>query len=97
MPKAKMTVYLVIDHGGEWEDSWSAPYMAFASEQAAKECAEKRCKRKPLDLDEYPECSLDEYICSTVCAVDVLIDGLTCEIFSHATRHCEAEVASNGE
>lgn len=54
MSKAKMTVYLVIDHGGEWEDSWSAPYMAFADEQAAKECAEKRCRRKPQDLNEYP-------------------------------------------
>lgn len=92
MPKAKMTVYLVIDHGGEWEDSWSAPYMAFASEQAAKECAEKRCKRKPLGLDEYPECFLDEYICSTVCAVDVLVDELAGEISPHATRHCGAEV-----
>lgn len=88
MPKAKMTVYLVIDHGGEWEDGWSNTYMAFTDEQAAKECAEKRCKRKPLDPDEYPECSLDEYICSTVCAVDVLIDESTRELFSHAPRHC---------
>ncbi len=97
MPKAKITVYLVIDHGGEWEDSWSVPYMAFTDEQAAKECAEKRCKRKPLDLDEYPESYLDEYTFSTVCAFDVLIDELTRKLFSHATRHCRAEVPSDGE
>lgn len=79
MPKAKMTVYLVIDHGGEWEDSWSDTYMAFTDERVAKECAEKRTKRglyrRGLHgilgnaLNAWPD-----YICSTVCAVDVLVD-----------------------
>lgn len=73
MYKTKRTIYLVIDHGGEWEDSWSFPYMAFITEQAAKECADKRTKRGFLCRDEM-WCSWSDYTCSTVCAVDMLID-----------------------
>lgn len=39
MPKTKRTIYLVTDFGGAYEDAWEFPYMAFDSEQAAKECA----------------------------------------------------------
>ena len=74
MPKAKMTVYLVVDHGGEWEDSWSAPYMAFADEQAAKECAEKRTRRGFCGRRDETWCARSDYAGSTVCAVDVLVD-----------------------
>ena len=73
MPKAKMTFYLVIDHGGEWEDSWSVTYMAFTDEQAAEECAEKRTKRGFLCRDEM-WCAWSDYTGSSVCAVDVLVD-----------------------
>lgn len=74
MSKAKMTVYLVIDHGGEWEDSWSAPYMAFADEQAAKECVEKRTRRGFCRRRDETWCAWSDYTGSTVCAVDVLVD-----------------------
>lgn len=79
MPKDKMTVFLVIDRGGEWEDRWSSLYMAFADEQAAKECAEKRTKRGLYRRglhgglgdarDDWPD-----YIGSFVCAVDMFVN-----------------------
>lgn len=47
--KAKRTVYLVVDYGGEWEDKWDSPYMAFDNEHDAEVCAEKRCKRNRYD------------------------------------------------
>ena len=34
--KAKRTVYLVVDYGGEWEDKWDSPYMAFDNEHDAR-------------------------------------------------------------
>lgn len=34
--KAKRTVYLVVDYGGEWEDKWDSPYMAFDNEHDAE-------------------------------------------------------------
>ena len=74
MSKAKMTVYLVIDHGGELEDRWSAPYMAFADEQAAKECAEKRTRRGFCRRRDEMWCAWSDYTGSTVCSVDVLVD-----------------------
>nr|DAH96740.1 MAG TPA: hypothetical protein [Caudoviricetes sp.] len=73
MPKAKMTVYIVIDHGGEWEDSWAVPYMAFADEQAAKECADKRTRRGFCRRDEM-WCPWSDYAVSTVRAVDYLYE-----------------------
>ena len=45
MPKAKKTLYLVIDHYGEWEDAWSTPYLAFEDKLAADECAERHQAR----------------------------------------------------
>lgn len=77
--KAKRTVYLVTDFGGAYEDAWEYPYMTFDSEQAAKECAEKREKRNTLDPGEYPESMWDEYVSSTVSAITVLMDVPTCE------------------
>lgn len=32
MPKTKRTFYLVTDYGGEYEDTWECPYMAFDNE-----------------------------------------------------------------
>ena len=74
MSKTKTTVYLVIDHGGEREDRWSVPYMAFADERAAKECAEKRIKRGFCRRRDETWCAWSYYTGSTVCAVDVLVD-----------------------
>lgn len=74
MPKAKMTVYLVVDLCGEWEHGWLVPHMAFADERAAKECAEKRTRRGLCRRRDETRCALSDYIGSTVCAVDLLAD-----------------------
>ena len=50
-PKArKRAIYLVTDYGGEWEDAWEHPAIAFTDEAAAEECAAKRNERQ---YDEY--------------------------------------------
>lgn len=50
-PKArKRAIYLVTDFGGEWEDTWERPAIAFTDKAAAEECAAKREKRQ---YDEY--------------------------------------------
>lgn len=64
----------LIDRGGELEDRWSAPYMAFADEQAAKECAEKRTRRGFCRRRDEMWCAWSDYTGSTVCSVDVLVD-----------------------
>lgn len=46
----KRTIYLVTDYGGEWEDAWEHPAIAFTDEAAAEECAAKRETRQ---YDEY--------------------------------------------
>ena len=74
MPKAKMTVYLVVDIYGKWEDGWLVPHMAFTDERAAKECAEKRTRRGLCKRRDETWCAWSDYIGSTVCAVDVLVD-----------------------
>ena len=71
--KVKRTIYLVTDYGGDWEDAWEHPYMAFDNEQTAKECAEKCTKRDELNGDEYDR----RY--SRVIPVAVLMDEPTCE------------------
>lgn len=72
--KAKRTVYLVVDYGGEWEDKCDSPYMAFDNEHDAEVCAEKRCKRYVYDGKEWPETFWDEYSFSNVVPISVLMD-----------------------
>ena len=72
--KAKRTVYLVVDYGGEWEDKRDSPYMAFDNEYDAEVCAEKRCKRNRYDGKEWPETFWDEYSFSNVVPISVLMD-----------------------
>lgn len=72
--KAKRTVYLVTDYGGEWEDAWEFPYMAFDDEHDAKVCAEKRSKRNQYDGEDYPSGMWDEYVSSRVSAITVLME-----------------------
>lgn len=43
-------IYLVTDFGGEWEDAWEHPAIAFTDKARAEECAAKREKRQ---YDEY--------------------------------------------
>lgn len=50
MSARKRTIYLVTDYGGEWEDAWEHPAIAFTDEAAAEEYAAKRNERQ---YDEY--------------------------------------------
>ncbi len=45
-PRARqIAIYLVTDYGGEWEDAWEHPAIAFTDKARAEECAAKREKR----------------------------------------------------
>ncbi len=46
----KRAIYLVTDFGGDWEDAWERPVIAFTDKAAAEECAAKRETRQ---YDEY--------------------------------------------
>lgn len=46
----KRAIYLVTDFGGDWEDAWERPVIAFTDEARAEECAAKRETRQ---YDEY--------------------------------------------
>lgn len=41
----KRTIWLVTDFGGEWEDAWEYPVIAFTDKAAAEECARVRNER----------------------------------------------------
>lgn len=43
-------IYLVTDFGGDWEDAWERPVIAFTDKARAEECAAKRETRQ---YDEY--------------------------------------------
>lgn len=76
--KTKRTIYLVTDYGGEYEDAYEYPYMAFDNEQAANECAEKRTKLLKSDESSRPYYHYD-YDSSEVSAITLLVDEPTCE------------------
>lgn len=44
--KRKVKLYLVNDCGGEWEDAWNEPIIAFDSQDDAKRCAIARESRQ---------------------------------------------------
>lgn len=46
----KRAIYLVTDFGGDWEDAWERPVIAFTDKARAEECAAKRETRQ---YDEY--------------------------------------------
>lgn len=46
----KRAIYLVTDFGGDWEDVWERPVIAFTDKARAEECAAKRETRQ---YDEY--------------------------------------------
>ena len=50
MSASKRTIWLVTDFGGEWEDAWEYPVIAFTDKAVAEECAAKRETRQ---YDEY--------------------------------------------
>ena len=53
------TAYVVSDFGGEWEDGWEYPVIAFTDEGRAKECAAKRKARKLAQRleDDWGDCT----------------------------------------
>ena len=68
---ASSVVYVVSDFGGEWEDSWEFPIIAFTDEGRARECAAKReARRLAQRLDD----EWDEYTGSMVRGVPLVMD-----------------------
>lgn len=66
----RMTVYVVTDHGGEWEDKWDCPVRAFTSLSMAEDCADKRGRRqKAQGRDEFCD-----YLWTDVKPLDVIVD-----------------------
>ena len=94
--KAKRTIYLVTDYGGEWEDKWDSPYMAFDNEYDAEVCAEKRCKRNRYDGKEWPETFWDEYSFSNVVPISVLMDVPTEQTCQNVYGESECGACANG-
>lgn len=46
--KRKLKLYLVVDYGGEWEDAWERPIVAFENFEDAAKCAVKRKVRQSI-------------------------------------------------
>lgn len=65
----RIKAWLVSDNGGEWEDAWEMPVIAFTSEMMAIECADKRTERHYRRQDE-----MDDYIWCRVHEIEVVLD-----------------------
>lgn len=46
--KRNVMLYLVVDYGGEWEDAWERPIVAFENFEDAAKCAVKRKVRQSI-------------------------------------------------
>ena len=64
------TAYVVSDFGGEWEDSWEYPVIAFTDKARARECAAKRKARR---LAQRLEDDWDDYTGSMVRCVPLVV------------------------
>ena len=95
MPKTKRTIYLVTDCGGEWEDAYEYPYMAFDNEQAANECAEKRSKRLKSGESKRP-CYYYDYDSSEVITITVLMDVPNEQTCQNIYNENECGACANG-
>lgn len=74
MSKRKVTLYLVNDCGGEWEDAWTEPDIAFDSKEDAIKCAITREPRLSISW------ACRDYTGSFVTEIDAVIDD---SIFDH--------------
>lgn len=74
MSKRKVTLYLVNDCGGEWEDAWNEPVTAFDSQDDATTCACAREPRQSIWM------AGRDYSGSFVTKIDAVIDD---SIFDH--------------
>ncbi len=88
--KAKHTIYLVTDYGGDWENAFEYPYMAFDNGQAARECSKKRNKR--VKLNGY-ECDR-RY--SRVIPVSLLMDEQSEQTCENIYNEYECGACANG-
>lgn len=68
----KRTIWLVIDHGGEYDGAWDWVECAFTDELIAKECAEKRQRRHKARKDPY---EWDDYVFTDVQSVTLVESG----------------------
>lgn len=71
MSKRKVKLYLVNDCGGEWEDAWNEPVIAFDNQDDAKRCA---CAREPRQSIWNEGFGYRDYSGSFVTEIDAVID-----------------------
>ena len=74
MSKRKVKLYLVNDCGGEWEEAWNEPVIAFANQEDATRCAVAREPRQSILM------AGRDYSGSFVTQIDAVIDD---SIFAH--------------
>lgn len=68
MSKRKVKLYLVNDCGGEWEEAWNEPVIAFANQEDATRCAVVREPRQSILM------AGRDYSGSFVTKIDAVID-----------------------
>lgn len=68
MSKRKVELYLVNDCGGEWEEAWNEPVIAFANQEDATRCAVAREPRQSILM------AGRDYSGSFVTKIDAVID-----------------------
>lgn len=66
--KRKVKLYLVNDCGGEWEEAWNEPVIAFANQEDATRCAVAREPRQSILM------AGRDYSGSFVTEIDAVID-----------------------
>lgn len=71
MSKRKVTLYLVNDCGGEWEDAWNEPVIAFDNQDDATRCA---CAREPRQSIWNEGFGYRDYSGSFVTEIEAVID-----------------------
>lgn len=69
--KHKVKLHLVIDYGGEWEDAWERPVVAFDNFEDAAKCAVKRKVRQSIWNEGF---GYRDYCGSGVTEIDAIID-----------------------
>lgn len=77
MSKRKVKLYLVTDCGGEWEDAWERPVVAFDNFEDAAMCTVKRKVRQSIWNEGF---GYRDYCGSGVTEIDAVIDD---SIFMH--------------